>query len=206
MASALLLGLAVSLGLFWLMQYMTMNNQTGLKASEDIRMVEFVRLKRETRLQTKDRKRPEPPKPKKQPPPPKMQVARGQVTRQKLPAMDMPNLDIPLSAGRFAGPLLSGVRMGAGRVSTNVIPLVRVPPRYPMRAARRRIEGWVKVEFTITETGSVKDAVVVAAQPSDIFNHAALRAIAKWKFKPKVIDGEAFEQRAVQILQFKLNK
>ncbi len=203
---ALLLGLTVSLGLFWLMQYMTMNNQTGLKPTDDIRMVEFVRIKRETRLQSKDRKRPEPPKPKKQPPPPKMQVARAHVAQQDTPTIDMPNLDIPLSTGRFAGPLLSGIRMGAGKVSSNVIPLVRVPPRYPMRAARRRIEGWVKVEFTISETGSVKDAVVVDAQPSDIFNHAALRAIAKWKFKPKVIDGEAFEQRAVQVLQFKLSK
>ncbi len=204
--SALLLGLVVSLGLFWLMQYMTMNNKTGLKPTDNIRMVEFVRLKRETRLQTKDRKRPEPPKPKKRPPPPKMQVANPQVARHNVPAIDMPNLDIPLSAGRFSGPLLPGVRMGVGKISSNVIPLVRVPPRYPMRAARRRIEGWVKVEFTITETGSVKDAVVVEAQPSDIFNRAALRAIAKWKFKPKVIDGEAFEQRAVQVLQFKLNK
>ena len=47
--SALLLGLVVSLGLFWLMQYMTMNNKTGLKPTDNIRMVEFVRLKRETR-------------------------------------------------------------------------------------------------------------------------------------------------------------
>ncbi len=202
----MLLGLVVSLGLFWLMQYMTMNNKTGLKPTDNIRMVEFVRLKRETRLQTKDRKRPEPPKPKKRPPPPKMQVANPQVARYNVPAIDMPRLSIPASAGRFSGPLLAGVSMGAGKISSNVIPLVRVPPRYPMRAARRRIEGWVKVEFTITESGTVTDAVVVEAQPSDIFNRAALRAIAKWKFKPKVIDGEAFEQRAVQVLQFKLNK
>jgi protein TonB len=96
--------------------------------------------------------------------------------------------------------------MGAGKVSTNVIPLVRIPPRYPMRAARRKIEGWVKVEFTITETGAVKDALVVESQPGDIFNSSALDAIRKWKFKPKIIDGETFEQRAVQILQFKLKK
>ena len=204
--SALLLGIAISLGLFWLMQYMTMNNQQRLKETDDLRMVEFVRLKRESRIQHKDRKIPDKPPPKKRPPPPKMQVAQTSVVKNAVPNLDMPNLDVPLNTGRFSGPLLGGVSMGAGKVSSNVIPLVRIPPRYPMRAARRKIEGWVKVEFTITENGTVKDAVVVDAQPADIFNRAALQAIAKWKFKAKIIDGEAFEQRAVQVLQIKLSK
>ena len=204
--SALLLGIAVSLGLFWLMQYMVMNNQQRLEDTNDLRMVEFVRLKRETRIEHKDRKMPEKPPPKKRPPPPRMQMAQTSVMKNDMPDLDMPNLDMPLQAGRFSGPILGGVSMGAGKVSSNVIPLVRIPPRYPMRAARRKIEGWVKVEFTITENGTVKDAVVVDAQPPDIFNREALQAIARWKFKAKIIDGEAFEQRAVQVLQFKLSK
>ncbi len=204
--SALMLGIAISLGLFWLMQYMIMNNQQGLKETDDLRMVEFVRLKRETRIQHKDRKIPDKPPPKKRPPPPKMQMAQTSVVKNVVPNLDMPNLDVPLNTGRFSGPLLGGVTMGAGKVSSSVIPLVRIPPRYPMRAARRKIEGWVKVEFTITENGTVKNAEVVEAQPPDIFNRAALQAIAKWKFKAKIIDGEAFEQRAVQVLQFKLSK
>ena len=169
-------------------------------------MVEFVRLKRETRLQTKDRQIPDEPPPKKRPPPPKMQVAQTSVAQQKIPDMAMPNLDLPLQTGRFSGPVVGGLQMGKGKISTNLIPLVRIPPRYPMRAASRKIEGWVKVEFTITETGTVKNAKVVESQPDSIFNRAALKAIARWKFKPKIIDGEAFEQRAVQILQFKLSK
>ena len=204
--SALLLGIAVSLGLFWLMQYMVMNNQQRLEDTNDLRMVEFVRLKRETRIEHKDRKMPDKPPPKKRPPPPRMQMAQTSVMKNDMADLDMPNLDMPLQAGRFSGPILGGVSMGAGKVSSNVIPLVRIPPRYPMRAARRKIEGWVKVEFTITENGTVKDAVVVDAQPPDIFNREALQAIARWKFKAKIIDGEAFEQRAVQVLQFKLSK
>ena len=133
-------------------------------------------------------------------------MAQTSVMKNDMPDLDMPNLDMPLQAGRFSGPILGGVSMGAGKVSSNVIPLVRIPPRYPMRAARRKIEGWVKVEFTITENGTVKDAVVVDAQPPEIFNREALQAITRWKFKAKIIDGEAFEQRAVQILQFKLSK
>ena len=205
-AGALVLGLTISLALFWLMHSMIMSNQTGLKETDNLQMIEFVRLKRETRTQTRDRKIPEKPKPVEQPPPPKMQTVQSRVSNNTLPDMDMPNLDIPLQTSRFSGSLVGGVQMGAGKVSTNVIPLVRIPPRYPMRAARRKIEGWVKVEFTITETGTVKDALVVESQPGDIFNSSALDAIRKWKFKPKIIDGETFEQRAIQILQFKLKK
>ncbi len=204
---ALLSGLLVSLALFWLMQFMISNNQQGFKKTESLQMTEFVRLKRETKLKTKERKIPEEPPPEKRPPPPPpMQMQQAHVTQEPLPDMNIPNLDIPLQASRFSGSVINGVQMGKGKISTNVIPLVRIPPRYPMRAARRNIEGWVKVEFTITENGTVKDAVVVESQPSDVFDQAALQAIAKWKFKPKVIDGENFEQRAVQVLQFKLSK
>lgn len=204
---ALLGGLLVSLALFWLMQFMISNNQQVFKKREDLQMTEFVRLKRETKLKTRERKIPQEPPPEKQPPPPPpMQMQQTQISREPLPRMAVPKLDIPLQSSRFAGSVVSGIEMGKGKISTNVIPLVRIPPRYPMRAARRRIEGWVKVEFTITESGTVKDAVVVESQPGDVFDRAALRAIAKWKFKPKVIDGETFEQRAVQVLQFKLSK
>ena len=89
-------------------------------------------------------------------------------------------------------------------VVSGVVPLVRVPPKYPARAASRLIEGWVKVEFTIQTDGSVDNAVVVGSEPVDIFDDAALTAISKWKFKEKIVNGVAVPQRAVQRLQFKL--
>lgn len=98
---------------------------------------------------------------------------------------------------------------GHGRDSSKtavsgVVPLLRVPPKYPARAASRHIEGWVKVEFTIQTDGSVADAVVVASEPENIFDEAALTAIGKWEFKEKIVNGVAVPQRAVQRLQFKL--
>jgi len=199
-------GIIISLALFWLMQTMISNNQQGFEKTENLQMTEFVRLKRETKLQTKDRKVPDEPPPEKRPPPPKIQMQQVHVTQNNLPQIDMPALDIPLQTSQFSGSLMGGVQLGVGTISTNVIPLVRIPPRYPMRAANRGIEGWVKIEFTITEQGTVKDAVIVDAQPGKTFNRAALQAIKRWKFKAKIIGGEAFEQRAVQVLQFKLSK
>ena len=219
--ASLVAGLVVTLGLFWLMQAMVMNNQKGFKKTDNLRMVEFVRLKRDVQPQIQERRTAKkPPPPEKRPPPPKMQMQQNQVRPVAQPNLNMPNLDIPLSTNRFksstvagiavsagtAGPPSPGLTQGTGSISTDIIPLVRIPPRYPMRAANRRIEGHVTVEFTITKTGTVSDATVIDAKPSNIFNRAALEAIRKWKFKPKIVEGRAVEQRARQTLQFKLSK
>jgi protein TonB len=204
---ALLLGLIATLAVFWLMQWMISVQTAVPQSSEKLLMTEFVRLKKESTIQTKQRKLPDPPPEKQPPPPPPTTMQVSPVAAQaNTPQMNMPALDIPLNSSRFTGSVVSGLQMGQGKISTNLIPLVRIPPRYPMRAARRRIEGWVKVEFTITEQGTVKDPVVVESHPADIFDRAALSAIRRWKFKPKIIDGVPFEQRAIQILKFKLSK
>jgi len=201
-------GVVIALGLFWWMQYMVMNNQESFQKTDNIQMTEFVRLKRESKTQVKERQIPEQPKQKKRPPPPKMQVQSTKMVSTHIADMDMPNLDIPLQSTSFSGSVLTGQKVAVGKmqISTNVIPLVRIPPIYPMRAANRRIQGWVKVEFTITKEGTVKNPVIVASKPSSIFNRAALKAIKRWKFKPHIMAGVAQEQRAVQTLEFKLSR
>jgi len=91
-------------------------------------------------------------------------------------------------------------------ISTNVGPLVRIAPRYPMIAVIQRIEGWVKVQFTITKEGKVSNAIVVDSNPKNVFDHSSLSAIKRWKFKPKLIRGVPYEQRAEQLLEFKLRR
>ena len=83
--------------------------------------------------------------------------------------------------------------------------MVRVDPQYPIRAADRGVEGWVELEFTISESGAVKEAKVIAAKPKGVFNRAALRAIKRWKYNPKVEDGVAVERPGVTVrLEFNL--
>jgi protein TonB len=83
---------------------------------------------------------------------------------------------------------------------------VRINPKYPTTAARDGIEGWVQLSFNISPTGEVIDAVVLNAEPKRIFNREALRAIKRWKYRPKVIEGVAQLQtdQTVQ-LDFKLD-
>jgi len=61
------------------------------------------------------------------------------------------------------------------------------------------------VEFTITAIGTVQDPRVIDAEPARIFNREAIRAILKWKFKPRIVDGVAVDRRATQIIEFNLD-
>ena len=70
------------------------------------------------------------------------------------------------------------------------LPIVRVAPTYPRRALTRGIEGWVLVEFVVTETGTVRDPVVLVAEPPGFFERAAVTAVLKFKYKPKVAGGK----------------
>lgn len=205
-ALSLFAGIAISLVLFWAMHTMISHNQQSLKKTSDLHLTEFVRFKRDTKIQSKDRLVPEKPKPTERPQQPKLKMRSVQLKQTDIPTMDMPKLDIPMQSSGFGGSMLTGLQIAKGEISTNVIPLVRIPPTYPMRAANRHIEGWVKVEFTITTEGKVKDAVVIASHPGSIFNRAALKAIRRWKFKPHIIAGEAYEQRAAQTLKFNLSR
>lgn len=204
-ATVLFYATTIALIQFWAMHYMINNHQQGLNKTSSLRITEFIRIKRDAIIQSKDRVVPKKPKPKKRPMQPKLKLYSTQIKPTEMPNIDIPNLDIPIQTSRF-GSLVSGLQIGKGEISTAIIPLVRIKPIYPVRAANRRIEGWVKIEFTITKEGTVKDAIVVASQPESIFNRAALKAIKRWKFKPHIIAGDAYEQRAVQTLKFNLSR
>ncbi len=185
------------------MQYMILNNQIVFEKSRDLSMVDFLRMQRKTEIKTIQRRLPDKPPPQKRPPPPRMEISQPNPAQQR-PDFDMPNLDMSIQNDRFQGPIVSDLKIQPGKISTQLIPMFRIAPRYPARARMKRVEGWVKIEFTINEQGEVADAVVVESHPKRIFDHEALRAITKWKFKPKIVGGKPIQQRAVQLLEFKL--
>src|SRR5690606_36795770 len=89
-----------------------------------------------------------------------------------------------LTAESAAAQAQEGAEAPAG--ASAPMPLVRVPPEYPPRALSRGLEGWVQLQFTITTIGTVKDAIVVDASPKGVFDDAALKAIARWRYNPRV--------------------
>lgn len=190
------LAAGVTFGLFYLMQSL-IGVEGELDDSEKIKVVDFVRVKRTEEVKKKER---EPPKKEKiddTPPPPDLSL--DQTT----------NLDgggIGISAAVDASMSLdTGGGFSMASADGDAVPMVRVPPQYPERALQRGIEGRVLIEFTISKSGSVKDAKVIAYEPSTIFNKAALKAVLQWKYNPKIVNGKPVEQPGMRIaIPFKL--
>ena len=80
-----------------------------------------------------------------------------------------------------------------------------VEPEYPIDAARKKLEGWVELEFTVNPDGSVRDTLIRNAQPAGVFDQAAAVAIAKWRFAPVMRDNKPVEQRARIRVRFSLS-
>ena len=88
----------------------------------------------------------------------------------------------------------SGMSSGDGEY----LPIVKVAPIYPRRAQTRGISGYCIVEYTVTKTGSIRDPQAIDCQPSGIFDRASVKAATKFKYKPRVVDGEPIEVAGVQ--------
>ena len=195
-----------SLLVFIAMQLMIANDGLFEKPDSDRTYLDFVRVDRNLQeTQTKDRRIPDPPKPPENPPPPEAQADFQKNTQTKNLNMDMPNISTSLSGGD--GPSLGGLTGGGGGMSgfdTDVIPIVRQAPKYPQRAMQARLEGYVILDVTIAPDGSVTEASVMESNPPRIFDQAAINAVKRWKFRPKIVDGQPQSQRAKQRLEFTL--
>ncbi len=190
-AVAFVVASGVTFGLFYLMQSLISMGVAQAERAFAGQVVEFVRLKRESELELKERRLPEKAPPEQEPPPPDLDLARPLRPDQNLESM-------AVDIGHVVD-IHSGADFGLVGSDQDIVPIVRVNPQYPPRAADRGIEGWVQVSFTISAAGTVKDPVVVAAEPGTVFNWAALRAIRKWKYSPKIEDGVAVERHDVRV-------
>ncbi|MEE2674681.1 MAG: energy transducer TonB [Myxococcota bacterium] len=196
-ALAFLVASGVTFGLFYLMQSLISMGVAEAERAFAGQVIEFVRLKRDSQLELKKRRLPEKTPPEEEPPPPELDLSRPMRPDQNLDAM---SIAMAHQVDMGGSPDFSV--MGSDQ---DIVPIVRVNPQYPIRAADRGIQGWVEVQFTISAAGTVKNPVVVAAEPATIFNRAALRAIRKWKYSPKIEEGVAVDRPNVRVkLHFSL--
>ena len=197
--NAVIIALIVTAALFFTMRALIESGDGSFEEKKERRQLDFVEVQRDESVQKKERKPKKPPKPEDTPPP------------LEQPQMDSADLDTSANSLAFAASLEvdSGLEGGLALDSGDgeYLPIVKVAPIYPRRALSRGIEGYVIVEFTVTKLGTVRDPIVVEAQPQGIFDQAAKDAAKKFKYKPRVIDGVATEVAGVQNkITFKMNR
>jgi protein TonB len=187
---SMVLAALITLGLFYLMQALI---ATGASFSQQATVVKVVDATMpDIQMEVvRDVERPEPIEQLDNPPP---VVAERQTSLDAGPS---------LSIERAAVEVDTDLQIGGASISITdgeMLPLVNVTPTYPTRAASRGIEGWCQVSFTVTDTGGVRDVVVVDADPPEIFDTASIRAAEKFKFQPKVVAGKGVEVPNVQYI------
>ena len=190
---AVILGAIFTTSVFWLLRHLV-GRQVDVAQFKEATRIDFSRLRKDTEVQTKRDQKVERERPPPTPEMPKMAFSTSGIENNVATLT-------PVVDARGA---MTRMSMSAGS-DRDVIPLERIAPDYPPRALSRGLEGWVKVQFTITPTGTVKDPKVVDSMPKEIFDDAALKSIARWRYNPRVEGGVAVERVGVQtIIRFQL--
>ena len=198
-AGSILVAALITFFVFLAMQGLITSGGSVVNENDFGRLVEFVDVSQDDELNTKERKPKKPPVPPREPP---------------NPDLPKPNLDNANNANSFdigaidmSGDLQIDAGLTGGAGDGDYLPIVKVAPQYPRRAAQRGIEGYVVLEFTVTEMGTVIDPRVVESDPPGIFDKAAMDAALKFKYKPKIVNGKAQQVIGVRnIMRFELEK
>lgn len=178
-AFATVVGVVVTISLLFIMQLLIATGQKALSEPRERAQLDFVRVKRNETLNTQEVIPEKPPKPPEIPP--------------EAPPQQMDNVDPNAPAINVPAPQVSAETNLSGPGGMNIaegdyLPIVRVAPVYPARALSRGLEGYVDLSFTVTSAGTVRDPIVLYSS-SSLFDRAATRAVLKFKYKPRVVDG-----------------
>ncbi|MDH3778911.1 MAG: energy transducer TonB [Gammaproteobacteria bacterium] len=176
---SIVVGSAVTISLLFVMQLLIVTGKQALTDPRERHKLEFVRVKRNENLNVEDIIPEKPPKPPETPP--------------ETPPQDMDNVNPDAPTINVAPPTVNANTDIGGPGGMNIaegdyLPIVRVAPVYPARALSRGLEGFVDLSFTVTTTGSVENPIVLQST-SSLFERAAIRAVLKFKYKPRVVDG-----------------
>lgn len=204
-AVSIVAGLVVALLLFLLMHAL-ISGDSGLKRTDlEGGAIDFIRVREDEMTRLKERVPPKkPPPPKDPPPPPKLKVADQSKPPPVRLDIETPRISVPVSTG--SGPYIGQWQPGDPAAEGDVIPIVTIEPQWPREALLNGTEGWVRIGFTVLPDGSVADPEVIASEPRRLFDRNAIRAILKWKFKPRVIDGQPVARSAEYQIDFKLDQ
>ncbi|GHE98354.1 energy transducer TonB [Thalassotalea profundi] len=197
--ASILLGIAITFGLFSFMAFLVSSGDRNKEEKLENIVVEVNTTPPKSAAEQRRRVPPPPPPPPKTPPKPQAPEPETNTNTGGV-SFSLPNVNLGGASTSISAP-------GAFGRDGDATPIVRIEPKYPMQAARDGKEGWVKLSFTIDEIGGVTDVEVIDADPKRVFDKEARRALRKWKYKPKVVDGKPQRQTGLTVqLDFKMNQ
>lgn len=197
--ASILLGAAITFGLFSFMAFLISSGDRNKEEKLENIVVEVNTTPPKSSAEQRRRVPPPPPPPPKTPPKPQAPEPEANNNTGGL-SFNLPSVNLGGASTNISAP-------GAFGRDGDATPIVRIEPKYPIQAARDGMEGWVKLSFTINEIGGVEDVEVIEADPKRVFDREAKRALRKWKYKPKVVDGKPQRQPGLTVqLDFKMNK
>ena len=182
---SILLAVPVVVGLFMIMHSLIDRDFENPEVS-NTKIADLVQPDEEIQLETTTKKPDKVEEPEEPPPEIDMMQLDLDMDTDIENAAPTASIDIDISS--------SGMSSGDGEY----LPIVKVAPIYPRRAQTRGITGYCIVEYTVTKSGSIRDPKPVDCQPSGVFESASVKAATKFKYKPRVVDGEAIEVAGVQ--------
>ena len=175
----------VGFGLFFIMVLLISLGDSGIKEDKSVKLVDIVMPDRDIDTLLQEVEKPD--EPEEQPD----DIAQPEVELQPLTGVDV----------TIAKPKANIQAGGSFFKDGEYMPLFAVQPQYPRRAQERGTEGYAIISFTITEQGTAENPVVIEGKCGDvndpnvvmrdcsIFNNSSIRASAKLKYKPKIVDG-----------------
>jgi protein TonB len=211
---AVVLAAALNLFLFAVMPEMIRAVPENLERHAPVQAIQVVRVKRpEPPPQKQEPPEPEPPKPK--------ETAAPKAVQKKMPRPPVPKPSLPFALNPKLPPVAHSLEMPplesfamdtpqlkdrymAHELDAGLIPLAKVAPVYPLHAARRGIEGKVRVQFLVTAEGTVQDIAILAAEPEKVFDKSVIDCVSRWRFQPGRVQGIPVAALAQTTIKFQL--
>lgn len=187
---------AITFALFTFMAFLINKDQGSPIIVEDFIPFDVARILPDSKKATIVRVKPTPPPPLKQPPRSIIEADPAEINNTiSYAPTTIKTIGVKTSLNN------------SGQLSdSDARPMVQITPKYPISALNKGIEGWVKLAFNINELGEVFGVKVIESKPKRVFDKSARKALKKWKYRAKTVNGNAIEQHNLTVqLDFKMD-
>ncbi len=191
LAGSVVLGAVVAVLLFGGMRYLILSQAAEVGERTPPPNIDILADRAESSLILRDLRPDAPEEVKAPPPPPRIEAAASEAPQEGLASIlgALPEINPDAVASEDISFVVA---------DRDVQPLVRIPPSYPPRAAEQGLEGSCDATFDVLPDGSIDEATIQTTCTSSVFAREASRAIARYKYAPKIVNGEAVVQRGLR--------